>query len=100
MKAKKFEQAFDDGVDITASLDLSKAKRALLTPDCGFAAFADNPLNSDATAEARMAALDSATHMPSTSPQATPSLAGALASHRVSADAAIPTDQKPKKPIV
>jgi hypothetical protein len=27
MSAKKFEQAFDDGVDITASLDLSKAKR-------------------------------------------------------------------------
>jgi hypothetical protein len=24
MKAKKFEQQFDDGVDITASLDLSK----------------------------------------------------------------------------
>ena len=30
MKAKKFEQQFDDGVDITASLDLSKAKRVLL----------------------------------------------------------------------
>ena len=29
MKAKKFEQEFDDGVDITASLDLSKAKRVL-----------------------------------------------------------------------
>ena len=29
MKAKKFEQQFDEGVDITASLDLSKAKRAL-----------------------------------------------------------------------
>lgn len=29
MKAKKFEQQFDDGVDITASLDLSKAKRVL-----------------------------------------------------------------------
>ncbi len=27
MKAKKFEQQFDDGVDITASLDLSKARR-------------------------------------------------------------------------
>jgi len=27
MKAKKFEQAFDDGADITASLDLSKARR-------------------------------------------------------------------------
>ena len=29
MKAKKFEQQFDDGVDIAASLDLSKAKRVL-----------------------------------------------------------------------
>ena len=29
MKAKKFEQQFDQGVDITASLDLSKAKRVL-----------------------------------------------------------------------
>ena len=29
MKAKKFEQQFDDGVDITASLDLSKVKRVL-----------------------------------------------------------------------
>jgi hypothetical protein len=29
MKAKKFEQLFDEGVDITASLELSKAKRVL-----------------------------------------------------------------------
>jgi hypothetical protein len=29
MKAKKFEQQFDEGVDITASLDLTKAKRVL-----------------------------------------------------------------------
>ena len=29
MKAKDFEQQFDDNVDITASLDLSKAKRIL-----------------------------------------------------------------------
>jgi len=29
MKAKKFEQQFDEGVDITASLGLSKAKRVL-----------------------------------------------------------------------
>jgi len=27
MKAENFEQQFDDGVDITASLDLSKARR-------------------------------------------------------------------------
>jgi hypothetical protein len=29
MKAKKFDQQFDDGVDIIASLDLSKSKRVL-----------------------------------------------------------------------
>ena len=29
MKAKKFEQQFDEGVEITTSLDLSKAKRVL-----------------------------------------------------------------------
>ena len=29
MKAKKFEQQFDEGGDITASLDLSKARRVL-----------------------------------------------------------------------
>jgi len=29
MKAKKFDQRFDAGADITASLDLSKAKRVL-----------------------------------------------------------------------
>ena len=29
MKAKDFEQQFDEGVDISASLDLSKAKRVL-----------------------------------------------------------------------
>jgi hypothetical protein len=27
MKAKKFDQQFEDGTDITASLDLSKARR-------------------------------------------------------------------------
>jgi hypothetical protein len=29
MKAKKFDQQFEDGADITASLDLSKARRVL-----------------------------------------------------------------------
>ena len=29
MKAKNFDQQFDEGVDLTASLDLSKAKRVL-----------------------------------------------------------------------
>ena len=29
MKAKDFEQAFDEGTDLTASLDLSKTRRVL-----------------------------------------------------------------------
>lgn len=29
MKAKNFEQEFEEGVDLTASLDLSKARRVL-----------------------------------------------------------------------
>ena len=29
MKAKSFEKQFDEGVDITGALDLSKAKRVL-----------------------------------------------------------------------
>lgn len=29
MKAKDFEQQFDEGIDVTASLDLSKVKRVL-----------------------------------------------------------------------
>ena len=29
MKAKAFDKQFDEGADITASLDLSKAKRVL-----------------------------------------------------------------------
>ena len=43
MKAKKFEQEFDDGADITASLDLSKGRRVLQARaacaeagECGF----------------------------------------------------------------
>ena len=32
MKANTFDEQFDDGADITASLDLSKAKRVLLNP--------------------------------------------------------------------
>ncbi len=31
MKAKNFEEQFDAGLDLTASLDLSKAKRGLQT---------------------------------------------------------------------
>jgi 5-methyltetrahydropteroyltriglutamate--homocysteine methyltransferase len=39
------------------AIQLFGAERVLLTPDCGFATFADNPLNSSATAEAKLAVL-------------------------------------------
>lgn len=42
------------------AINLFGAERLLLTPDCGFATFADNPLNSGATAEAKLAALSMA----------------------------------------
>lgn len=45
------------------AINLFGAERVLLTPDCGFATFADNPLNSDTTAEAKMAALANATRI-------------------------------------
>ena len=45
------------------AINLFGAERVLLTPDCGFATFADNPLNSDATAEAKLAALAGATRI-------------------------------------
>ena len=32
MKAEKFDQEFGDGVDVTAALDLSKARRVLQAP--------------------------------------------------------------------
>ena len=32
MKAKKFDQAFNEGADVTPTLDLSKAKRVQNTP--------------------------------------------------------------------
>ena len=39
------------------AIRLFGAERVLLTPDCGFATFADNPLNSENVAEAKLAAL-------------------------------------------
>jgi 5-methyltetrahydropteroyltriglutamate--homocysteine methyltransferase len=42
---------------VERAIALFGAERLLLTPDCGFATFADNPLNSDRVAEAKLAAL-------------------------------------------
>ena len=46
---------------VERAIQLFGAGRALLTPDCGFATFADNPLNSERTAEAKLSALAQAT---------------------------------------
>ena len=45
MKAKKFEQQFDEGVDMTASLDLSKVKRFNVVLDTNI--FRKSPSRSD-----------------------------------------------------
>ena len=42
---------------IAGAIDLFGADRLLLHPDCGFATFADNPICSAATAEAKLAAI-------------------------------------------
>ncbi len=45
------------------AIQIFGAQRMLLTPDCGFATFADNPVASDRIAESKMAALAQATHI-------------------------------------
>jgi 5-methyltetrahydropteroyltriglutamate--homocysteine methyltransferase len=42
---------------VERAIELFGAERLLLTPDCGFATFADNPLNSNRVAQAKLAAL-------------------------------------------
>ena len=42
---------------ITRAIDLFGQERVLLTPDCGFATFADNPVASAKTAEAKLKAI-------------------------------------------
>ena len=42
---------------VEKAIQLFGADRLLITPDCGFATFADNPLNSERVAEAKLAAL-------------------------------------------
>jgi 5-methyltetrahydropteroyltriglutamate--homocysteine methyltransferase len=41
----------------SAAIDLFGAERVLLTPDCGFATFADSPISSASIAEAKLAAI-------------------------------------------
>jgi 5-methyltetrahydropteroyltriglutamate--homocysteine methyltransferase len=42
---------------VEQAIALFGAERVLLTPDCGFATFADNPVSSDTVAQAKLAAL-------------------------------------------
>ncbi len=42
---------------IVRAIDLLGSERVLLTPDCGFATFADNPVASEAVAEAKLRAI-------------------------------------------
>lgn len=42
---------------VERAIGLFGAERLLMTPDCGFATFADNPVSSEAIAEAKLAAL-------------------------------------------
>jgi 5-methyltetrahydropteroyltriglutamate--homocysteine methyltransferase len=46
---------------VEQAIALFGAERVLLTPDCGFATFADNPVNSEGIATAKLAALAQAT---------------------------------------
>jgi 5-methyltetrahydropteroyltriglutamate--homocysteine methyltransferase len=42
---------------ISQAIDLFGAERLVLTPDCGFATFADNPIASAQVAEAKLAGI-------------------------------------------
>ena len=42
---------------VERAINLFGAERVLLTPDCGFATFADNPVNSERIAEAKLGVL-------------------------------------------
>lgn len=42
---------------VERAIGLFRAERLLMTPDCGFATFADNPVSSEAIAEGKLAAL-------------------------------------------
>ena len=50
-------------LDAQPAVALFGPHRVLLTPDCGFATFADNPVASAATAEAKFAAVAQAARL-------------------------------------
>jgi 5-methyltetrahydropteroyltriglutamate--homocysteine methyltransferase len=59
-KRKEVEQVQDIVARAESAIRLFGPERVLLTPDCGFATFADNPVNSAAIAEAKLAAISAA----------------------------------------
>ena len=56
-KLESVEQAEDIRRRISRAADLFGEERLLLTPDCGFATFADNPVSSASVAEAKLRAM-------------------------------------------
>ena len=56
-KLDAVESVEEIGRRIRAAVDLFGRERVLLTPDCGFATFADNPVASAAVAEAKLSAI-------------------------------------------
>ena len=56
-KLEFVEQAEDIRRRISRAADLFGEERLLLTPDCGFATFADNPVSSASVAEAKLRAM-------------------------------------------
>ena len=62
-KSSTVESTDDIGHRIERACDLFGRERVLLTPDCGFATFADNPVASAAIAEAKLRAIVEARNM-------------------------------------
>jgi 5-methyltetrahydropteroyltriglutamate--homocysteine methyltransferase len=56
-KHERVEPAEEIAARARRAIEIFGAERVLLTPDCGFATFADNPVSSPAVAEAKLRAL-------------------------------------------
>jgi 5-methyltetrahydropteroyltriglutamate--homocysteine methyltransferase len=59
-KHERVEPAEEIAARARRAIEIFGADRVLLTPDCGFATFADNPVSSPAVAEAKLRALGEA----------------------------------------
>ena len=56
-KLREVESVAEIESRVRRAIDVLGKERVLLTPDCGFATFADNPVTAAATAEAKLAAI-------------------------------------------